>query len=279
MLDLIMGNAPDAFSCGEPFAWFRPFRRHHLAPDCTCGENPCHIWERIKSVPESQFHATVFKKFGVNYVSDSSKELCWLIDTQTWADHNGIRVVNLLLWKDPIDLVYSHWKRDHSLNSWRRHFLSYYNDFFSAGLPFMSVYFNELVRDPARKIEDICSAIDMPYFAGKERFWEKRHHALYGSLDIQQQLKAGQSTIRPANIYTQEFAAHITALSAGISADAKITQTIEILRATEVSAPNGTDASAFGPHSLSRPLWYYARKAQGIYRRQILRRRYPVRKM
>ncbi len=35
-----------------------------------------------KCVSENQFHATVIKELGVNFVIDSSKDLCWLIDVQ-----------------------------------------------------------------------------------------------------------------------------------------------------------------------------------------------------
>ena len=52
MLDLMLGNASDAFSCGEVNARFRPWRSHHFNPECRCGQNPCQIWAEIADVPE-----------------------------------------------------------------------------------------------------------------------------------------------------------------------------------------------------------------------------------
>jgi hypothetical protein len=158
MLDLMLGNAPDAFSCGEVYAWFRPWKMHHFGLECRCGENPCPIWESIKNVPENQFHAIVFRELGVKFVIDSSKELCWLIDTQKWAVANGIKVFKLLLWQNPINLAYSHWKRDRGLADWRSEFVKYYTKFFETGLPFRSVCCDDLVSNPQGKLEEICAA-------------------------------------------------------------------------------------------------------------------------
>lgn len=38
MLDLMLGNGYDTFSCGEVYAWFRPWRTHHFRITCSCGK-------------------------------------------------------------------------------------------------------------------------------------------------------------------------------------------------------------------------------------------------
>ncbi len=85
MLDLMLGNGNDAFSCGEVYAWFRPWRSHHRSIVCSCGETPCPVWEQIKDSAENRFHSDVCRRLGVSFVIDSSKELRWLTDAQTWA--------------------------------------------------------------------------------------------------------------------------------------------------------------------------------------------------
>jgi hypothetical protein len=273
MLDLMLGNALDAFSCGEVYAWFRPWKVHHFKLECRCGQNPCPVWEGIKNVPESQFHATVFKELDVNFVVDSSKELCWLIDTQEWAVANGIKVFKLLLWKNPIDLAYSRWKRGRGLTGWYREFVSYYSRFFGTGLPFRSVYFDDLVSDPQRKLMEICAVVGMSYFDGKERFWEKQHHHVFGSHGTAKQVTSRESTIRASETYSPEFEEHIEALSRQIAQDSQVQQILETLQRTEVSSTDEFRADeqelvARKPY----PLWYYARKA-----RQIVRRHFPDR--
>ena len=107
MLDLILGNSDDTFSCGEVYAWFHPYRQHHFKINCSYGNNPCQTWEKIKDEPENEFHAAIFKTLGVSFVIDSSKDLCWLIDTQTWAFANNLKSINLVIWKDLLELAYS----------------------------------------------------------------------------------------------------------------------------------------------------------------------------
>jgi len=278
MLDLMLGNAPDAFSCGEVYAWFRPWQRHHFRIGCRCDQDPCPIWEKIKNVPEHRFHATVFKELGVNFVIDSSKEVCWLINSQEWAVANGIKVFNLLLWKNPINQAYSYWKRGWGLTSWYHDFLGYYGKFFETGLPFRSVYFKDLVSHPQHKLAEICAAVGMPYFDGKERFWEKQHHHLFGSHSVYKQVAGKQmagedSTIRASETFPPEFEAHADALSRQIAGDPKIQQILATLQQAEISSSSGFSAKDL--EYLARkpyPLWYYAKKV-----RQVIRRYFPKR--
>jgi len=268
MLDLMLGNAPDAFSCGEVYTWFRPWQKYHFQLQCRCGQDPCSIWEQIRHVPENQFHATIVENLGINFVADSSKELCWLIDTQEWAVANQLDVFKLLLWKNPIDLVYSHWKRSGDLTAWRHEFVSYYGKFLQTGLPFRSVHFNELVKHPQRKLEEICAFVGMSYFDGKERFWEKQHHHIGGSHGTFMQMANKDSTIRASETFAPEFEAHIDTLSQQIAEDSEVQQILDTLRQAEVSA--GDSSKAVNHGLVARrpyPLWYYARKVRQVFRR------------
>ena len=173
MLDLMLGNAQDSFSCGEVYAWFRPYRMHHFHINCSCGQSICPIWERLKSVPESKFHTSVIQSLKMKFVIDSSKDLTWVLDNHNWAKSNSIRVFNLLLWKDPIHLAHSYWKRNYNPTAWRNEFINYYGSFIKSGFPFIAVNYNELARDPERKLTEICRMVGMEYFDGRERFWKK----------------------------------------------------------------------------------------------------------
>ena len=111
MLDLMLGNSDSEFSCGEIYALFRPYRTHHFNPDCCCGAKHCLVWNKLSKLNESEFHAAALAQTGIHHVVDSSKDLNWVLDSNRWASHQDIPVKNVLLWKQPIDLAYSHWKR------------------------------------------------------------------------------------------------------------------------------------------------------------------------
>jgi hypothetical protein len=55
MLDFMLGNSGDAFSTGEIFGYFRPYRTHHFNPVCSCGDVDCKVWQGLADVPESRF--------------------------------------------------------------------------------------------------------------------------------------------------------------------------------------------------------------------------------
>ncbi|GAB4534108.1 MAG: hypothetical protein Kow0063_16860 [Anaerolineae bacterium] len=259
MFGLMLGNGPDVFYCGEVFARFRPWQKHHFLSKCRCGQVPCPVWEKIGAAPARRFHATVFEQLGVHFVVDSSKDLVWVIDTHRWAATSGIKVLNLLLWKSPINQAYSQWKRGEGLTGWRRAFVSYYKKFLQVGLPFRSVSFNDLVGNPQGKLSRICEIIGMPYFPGKERFWEEQHHYLFGSHGTYEQVAARKSVIRASEDFPPEFEAYVDDLARQIAQDSEVQQILGALQQMEVSNNNddlGQEARAFEVRS-PYPLWYY----------------------
>jgi hypothetical protein len=277
MLDLMLGNSPDAFSCGEVYAWFRPWRRHHFKLECRCGQDPCPVWEKVENVRERQLYSALIAELKVNFVIDSSKDVCWLVDTQQWAVSDGIAVYNLLLWKNPVDLAYSYWKRGWGLEGWHRGFVSYYSRFLDTELPFRSVYFDDLVSEPEHKLEDICAAVGMPYFKGKERFWEKQHHHLFGSYGTYRQVRDKSSAIRESEVFPPEFEAQVDTLSHQIATDPEIQRILKELERSEVSSLGGFDAKDTEfLVSKPYPYWYYLLRARQIGQRYFPDRAGPV---
>jgi len=268
MLDVMLGNASDAFSCGEVSAWFRPFRTEHFQIDCLCSQNPCPVWAKVKDVLEGNFHAAVIKGLNVNYVIDSSKDICWCIDAQRWASRSGMRIVNIVIWKDPIELAYSYWKRGRKASSWRKSFVSAYGRIIQVKLPFLSVRYSKMASDPARSLEKLCNVIGMPYFQGKERFWEKRQHHLFGSDGIRLQIAAGKSSIVLKNTYPDEFDEYRTHLQKQIDQDGEIQHIIQAL--TDADAlHDGGNLNQNNVLTASLPLWYYRKRLIRWFRRYI----------
>lgn len=275
MLDLMLGNAQDAFSCGELYAWFRPWRTHHLKISCSCNKLSCPIWDKIKNYPESKFHQKIFEQLNANFVIDSSKEISWIIDNNNWAFKNSIRVVNLLIWKHPVHIAYSHWKRGRSLWNWHKSFILYYHNFFQANIPFYSVNYNELASEPVGKLKDICGKLNMEYFEGKERFWEKQHHHLYGSLGIREQLADGyRARIKSVENFPEDFEKHISHLKQRINNDLKILSILEKLEKFEISndkLENNNSIIKFdSQRPIVYPIWYYTNRFKRFYRKLFL---------
>lgn len=270
MLDLMVGNSSDAFSCGEVYAWFRPFKTHHFKLQCSCPDKPCPYWEGLAGLPEDAFHRGVLGQPGVAFVVDSSKDLNWVLDSNRWAARDGIKVVNLVIWKDPVDLEYSYWKRGGKIGSGVTRFKRYYGRLIETGLPFVSVSYEDLVTDPAGKLREICAAVGMEYFPGKENFWEKTHHHLFGSLGTRKQVESGKGgRIKGTTVYPDEFMRRMGEVEAFIE-NLGIPALVRRLEQAEVSRnPRGSAGQApGGPY----PAWYYA---QALYKK--FRRHFPVR--
>jgi hypothetical protein len=267
MLDLILGNAVNAFSCGEVSAWFRPYRKHHFEIDCACGKTPCPVWEQIKFVAESRVHETLFKYLDVEFVIDSSKDLCWLIDMQKWSVSSNFNIKNLVVWKQPMDLAYSYWKRGHDVTYWRKIFIGSYSKFIETGLPFYSININELLNDPQKKVAETCSAFGLPYFERKECFWEKEHHYLFGSGGVRNQVESRQSIFQIKKCYPPEFEEDARLFQDQIANDSKIQNLIEILRYVDISKVDNWD-NEYKPQNKSLyPAWYYRKKLIRTLRR------------
>ncbi|SER78589.1 hypothetical protein SAMN05421690_10771 [Nitrosomonas sp. Nm51] len=269
MLDLMLGNSTDVFSCGEVVAWFRPWRHHHFKLECQCGQSPCSVWKQIAYVQANDFHENVFSKLNVNFVVDSSKDLCWVLDSQEWATSKGIDTYNILIWKNPVNLAYSHWKRGKGLDHWQQEFISYHDRFFKSNLPFRAVNYNELVEDSQKMLSVICNCLEMPYFEGKERFWENQHcHYLFGSGVTAKQVSEKSSKIWHKDNFPPEFKKHIHALEKEVGQNARIQQILSVLKKNNIkyNLDYSEQDKKFTPQK-PYPLWYYGKKTKQMFKR------------
>jgi hypothetical protein len=205
MLDLILGNDPKGFSLGEVVNWFYPWRSHHFDIKCGCGVYPCPVWEEIKDFKPDKFHEKVLDIFNLDFLVDSSKNLPWFIDTNLRGyKEKKYKVYNVLIFKDPISLYYSFWKRgDKSISK----LFNAYNDykiFLDSNLSFVSLNYDEFVADPQRLLKKMCSILNIDYFEDKYKFWNKKHHHLFGSFGTRKQLFNENAKIYQEN-YSQDF--------------------------------------------------------------------------
>ncbi|MFT4591779.1 MAG: hypothetical protein ACI80M_001099 [Gammaproteobacteria bacterium] len=272
MLDLMLGSSDSAFSCGEIYALFRPYRTHHFNPDCCCGAKPCLVWSKLGKLNESEFHAAALAQTGIHHVVDSSKDLNWVLDSNHWASHQDVPVKNVLLWKQPIDLAYSHWKRGRPIDYYRRAFLNYHERFLDLRLPFVTIGFEELVDAPEKILKKVCSYTQVEWHEGQEEFWQKQHHHLFGSAGTFKQVNTGDSKIRSKEDFPADFLAAWGKTAAAQGHDERLNDVISALGAADIVLGTPANPNAklrySGP---AKPFWYYHHALKYMYQK-----RFPV---
>jgi hypothetical protein len=272
MLDLMLGNHDETFSTGEVWAHFRPCLVHHFSLECRCGEIPCPVWKNFEGVNETGFHKTVLELANINSIVDSSKDLSWAIDSAKWAQTNDIRVRNVVIWKEPIELAFSHWKRGRSVATFRHDFLTYYERFLNLGFPFVSVRFSSLVGDPTNSIRKLCEITGLPWHEQQEEFWSKEHHHLFGAAKTGAQTKTGRSTIKAAQDYPDEFLQLFEEFAKKMTNDQRLMRVIGALESMDFEksyVPGILEQEARIPSI--KPLWYYRHIIKRIFFRRFPR--------
>lgn len=180
MLDMIIGNDPAGFSCGEIGALFHPYRAHHLTPQCGCGEPACDIWHRIRRAGAGGAYEAIFELFpSVRFIVDSTKNPLWIRERERELRACGVDVRHVLIWKTPDEFRRSHQKRGRH-GRIERAWLNYHHAYFSLVSDWRAVAYADLM-DSQRLLEHLCDYLGIPWFDGKQCYWDKRHHIVFGN--------------------------------------------------------------------------------------------------
>ena len=180
MLDIMLSNAANGFSCGEVHALFHPFNPYHIDPECTCGISNCNIWDKIKAYGEKRLYEGIFTEMpDIDFIVDSSKQPLWIRDQTANLSGSDIAVENLLIWKTPSEFALSCFKRGNS--NWQRMWINYYKRYFACINKWHSVSYKDLATNTLNTLRRICNIIGIEYVEGKENFWNKIHHTLFGN--------------------------------------------------------------------------------------------------
>ena len=198
------GERSPRFFLGEVYALFHPTQPHHVNPPCGCGDPTCDVWGRIKQNGPERLYETIFDLFPqVRFIVDSSKDPFWIRDQVNNLGQQGIESKHLLIWKTPLEIAYSFKKRDLA-NAWEKSWVNYHRLYNALIWPWRSVQYRRYTADPTL-LEDICRHLEIPYFPGKERYWEKPHHLLFGNnsarihLHAPEELKQNQASAQYTN--------------------------------------------------------------------------------
>ena len=180
MLDMMLANDEEGFSVGEICALFHPYRPHHFNPQCGCGDPNCKLWLKVKKAGEKNLYETLFEIFPkISFIVDSSKDPWWINKQIKNLENKGINYYKLLIWKDPVAFAYSMIKRKRK--GWIKAWINYHRLYLTLFSDFISVSYTSLVQNPQRELKQICNQIGISYFKGKEYFWNKKHHTLFGN--------------------------------------------------------------------------------------------------
>lgn len=251
MLGAMLGRHSNAFYCGEVHAWYWPFRTHNRRIITESGRD---VWDVISRFEPEEFHRSSCRYLNVDFIIDSSKSLSWIVCVNEWARQRQMKVVNLLLWKDPADLAYSHWKRNMPPTLWRRVFRRYYGNFFSLSLPFASIHYTRLAHDPVGCLRRIGDLVGLSYEPGMERFWESPASHVFGSLGTREQMRTGEPRVARSRSYDPDFLTKKGEVEKAIGHDAEVSEVLRMLRASDLFLePTHLER----PYVARYPRWYY----------------------
>jgi hypothetical protein len=264
-LDFILGNRPGGFSLGEIYAWYRPFRDHHVEPRCTCGQRwyECLVWQQVGHPKARHLHRTVAYSLAVTTVVDSSKDLSWIRDAYQWVAADGLEPHVVLSWREPQGLAYSYWKRGdigglggRDKPSWMTNVEQYVRRLDDLGVGYHVVPFDQLITDPATTLEKLHSAIGMEPCPGQERFWENDYHSMFGSGGTREQLQA-----QSARLEHPELPAAFLEYWDGLPAAWR--QDLDELNVRLLSGHGASSATG------RLPPWWYVRSRLVAYRQEL----------
>ena len=85
MLDLMLGNAPDAASCGEVGAWFRPQEARPGRTELPLRGRALPAMGAVRGGARGPVPPRGDGSLGRPYLSDSTKRLSWVVNTNRWA--------------------------------------------------------------------------------------------------------------------------------------------------------------------------------------------------
>lgn len=267
ILDMMLGNGPGLFSLGEVNAQFRPYRKHHYNSLCACGDAFCKIRRSFKKIKEKDLYDHVFDTLDAHVIIDSSKELTWILDQyQYLSKRKDIDVKILLIYKDPVSLAHSYFKRGQPLMFFKKQF-QYYSNFVETRLPFVTVEYESLVADPKGVLSKLCDYLGISYFEGKEEYWNKEMHHFFGSNSVIQTYESSSPRISDHVEYREDFLPHIPTIKEEVAKSKELKNISAVLEAKKISGMDGKWPEN-GKHPVRKPLWYYKRKLKALFRKR-----------
>lgn len=253
IVDLIVGNDERGMSCGEVYAYFRPWRKMHRHPTCSCSSGArCSIFNKMRDLPEKGFHEHCLNALDKDFIVDSSKEINWAMDVNLLS---RIPVTNILVYKEPIDLAYSFFKRGLGIKVWREHFLKYHQQLMASQIPFVSINYKTFIESIDTELPALCGFLKIPYFEEKKAFWKHQSHHFFGSAGTREQI--GQTSSLKVPEFSKDFQCQLQQLRRDIEMDEEVNDVLEKLKEHDFHRYTSSEQVSRGFLRIRKPPFYY----------------------
>ena len=180
-LDMTLGNDPKGFSIGEVNALFKPTRKNHVRPECACYQQDCTLWQELAKQPVASLYTAIFEKFPeAEFIVDSSKCPLWISDRIQDLKQQGMAYKIVVIRKTPLEIAHSFDKRG-DYSNWERSWVNYHRMLYTLQPDnWVAVSYADFSCNP-HALQNLCKNLGIDWFPGKEQFWQKRHHLLFGN--------------------------------------------------------------------------------------------------
>lgn len=196
---MILANDPAGFALGEAHNFLRPSREHHFNMLCSCGENPCSVWQAVQSAGERHLYQSIFDRFpDVEFIVDSSKNPFWIRDQMAFLNGQNIASQNILMWKTPFEFAHSYNKRG-NVDAWEASWVTYHRVYQTFFDDWGAIRYADFVQNRTA-LETVCNFLNIAYFPDKEQYWNKTHHVIGGNPSARVHLYADDSEAYEENV-------------------------------------------------------------------------------
>lgn len=178
---LILANDRKGFACGEIMALFRPWHSGHLKLISRLENEECRsFWKKVQENGEDFIYETIFDlRPDVEIIVQSSKNPFWIRSQNENLQKKGIQFRNILIWKTPLEYAQSAQKRG-LLKNWDKGWLNDHRKYFSLIRNWRAVKYFDIIKGPDA-LEAVCQYLGIPYYPGKEEFWNKEQCIIGGN--------------------------------------------------------------------------------------------------
>jgi hypothetical protein len=177
ILDLILANDKYGFSCGELYKIFLSGRE--ISDLCSCGNSNCNIWKEVAKIGVKNVYDYIFAlDSGIKFIVDSSKNPYW-IKLQNMNQSKKYQLINLLIYKDPIESFSSFYKRGIG-EKWNKHWIDYHYKYMTLLEKFVSISYKDFVTNE-ESLKRVCQYCKIMYYNSKKEYWKRQHHTVSGN--------------------------------------------------------------------------------------------------